>query len=67
MHLCATPSIHLCLQEVNDAAKNDQIETVPPEVMKELAEMGAFGMQVCIYIIQVISVITSVALLIGSS
>jgi len=33
-------------QEVNDAAKNDQIETVPPEVMKGLGEMGAFGMQV---------------------
>jgi len=33
-------------QEVNDAAKNDQMETVPPEVMKGLGEMGAFGMQV---------------------
>ena len=32
---------------MNDAAKNDQMETVPPEVMKGLAEMGAFGMQVC--------------------
>jgi len=37
---------------VNDAAKNDQMETVPPKVMKELAEMGAFGMQVCKYKIQ---------------
>lgn len=34
-------------QDVNDAAKNDELETVPPEVMKDLAEMGAFGMQVC--------------------
>ncbi|XP_065886609.1 very long-chain specific acyl-CoA dehydrogenase, mitochondrial-like isoform X3 [Dysidea avara] len=32
-------------EEVNDAAKNDQLETVPPEVMKGLGEMGAFGMQ----------------------
>lgn len=36
----------LLCKEVNDAAKNDEMETVPPEVMKQLAEMGAFGMQV---------------------
>ena len=38
--------LNVFAQEVNDAAKNDQMETVDPEVMRGLAEMGAFGMQV---------------------
>ncbi len=34
------------LGEVNDAAKNDQTSVVPPEVMKQLGELGAYGLQV---------------------
>lgn len=33
-------------QEVNDPAKNDQLELVPDDVMESLKEMGAFGLQV---------------------
>lgn len=33
-------------QEVNDAARNDREETVPPEIVQQLREMGAFGLQV---------------------
>lgn len=33
-------------QEVNDAARNDREETVPPEIVAQLREMGAFGLQV---------------------
>ena len=31
---------------MNDAAHNDSIEEIPPEIMKSLAELGAFGLQV---------------------
>ena len=33
-------------EEVNDAARNDVEEQVPPEIMKSLQELGAFGLQV---------------------
>jgi very long chain acyl-CoA dehydrogenase len=33
-------------EEVNDPLLNDKLETVPPEVMSSLAELGAFGLQV---------------------
>ncbi|KAL5476204.1 hypothetical protein EMCRGX_G026120 [Ephydatia muelleri] len=33
-------------EEVNDAARNDVEEQVPPEIMKSLRELGAFGLQV---------------------
>ncbi|XP_003383685.1 PREDICTED: very long-chain specific acyl-CoA dehydrogenase, mitochondrial-like [Amphimedon queenslandica] len=33
-------------EEVNDAARNDKEETVPPEIMAQLKDMGAFGLQV---------------------
>ena len=33
-------------QEVNDAARNDREETIPPEIFSQLQEMGAFGLQV---------------------
>jgi len=33
-------------EEVNDPLLNDKLETVPPEVMESLAELGAFGLQV---------------------
>ena len=33
-------------QETNDAARNDREEHVPPEIMEQLREMGAFGLQV---------------------
>ena len=33
-------------QEVNDAARNDREESIPPEVMSQLKEMGGFGLQV---------------------
>ena len=37
----------LCyMQETNDAARNDREEHVPPEIMEQLREMGAFGLQV---------------------
>jgi len=36
----------LSLQEVNDAARNDREETVPPEIMAQLKDLGAFGLQV---------------------
>lgn len=45
-HRIINDFVVLLCKEVNDAAKNDEMETVPPEVMKQLAEMGAFGMQV---------------------
>lgn len=32
--------------EVNDPARNDREEHVPPEIMDQLKEMGAFGLQV---------------------
>lgn len=31
---------------MNDAARNDREETVPPEIVEQLREMGAFGLQV---------------------
>lgn len=31
---------------MNDAARNDREETVPPEIVEQLGEMGAFGLQV---------------------
>lgn len=31
---------------MNDAARNDVEEQVPPEIMKSLRELGAFGLQV---------------------
>ncbi len=31
---------------MNDAARNDREEKVPPEIMEQLREMGAFGLQV---------------------
>ena len=31
---------------MNDAARNDREETIPPEVMSQLKEMGGFGLQV---------------------
>ena len=34
------------IQEVNDPARNDKEEGVPPEIMQQLREMGAFGLQV---------------------
>ena len=34
------------IQETNDAARNDKEEQVPPEIMEQLREMGAFGLQV---------------------
>jgi alkylation response protein AidB-like acyl-CoA dehydrogenase len=34
------------MQETNDAARNDREEHVPPEIMEQLREMGAFGLQV---------------------
>ena len=34
------------LQEVNDPARNDREEGVSPEVVAQLREMGAFGLQV---------------------
>lgn len=33
-------------QEVNDAGRNDREERIPPEIMDQLREMGAFGLQV---------------------
>jgi len=33
-------------EEVNDPLLNDKLETVPPDVMQSLAELGAFGLQV---------------------
>ena len=39
-------SLFLSFQEVNDAARNDREERVPPEIMEQLKEMGAFGLQV---------------------
>lgn len=33
-------------QETNDPARNDREERVPPEIMDQLKEMGAFGLQV---------------------
>ena len=33
-------------EEVNDPLLNDKLETVPPEIMESLAELGAFGLQV---------------------
>ena len=33
-------------QEVNDAARNDREEGMPPEIFSQLREMGAFGLQV---------------------
>ena len=33
-------------EEVNDPLLNDKLETVPPEIMQSLAELGAFGLQV---------------------
>lgn len=33
-------------EEVNDAGRNDREETVPPEIMAQLKDMGAFGLQV---------------------
>ena len=33
-------------QEVNDPARNDREEGIPPEIMAQLGEMGAFGLQV---------------------
>jgi alkylation response protein AidB-like acyl-CoA dehydrogenase len=36
----------LALQEVNDAGFNDREGTVPPEIVSQLCEMGAFGLQV---------------------
>lgn len=31
---------------MNDEARNDREETVPPEIVEQLKEMGAFGLQV---------------------
>ena len=31
---------------MNDASRNDREETVPPEIMAQLKDMGAFGLQV---------------------
>ena len=42
---CSLPP-SLLSQEVNDAARNDREESIPPEVMSQLKEMGAFGLQV---------------------
>ena len=39
-------NVYLYVQETNDAAHNDQVEEVPPEIMDQLREMGAFGLQV---------------------
>ena len=36
----------MCVQEVNDPARNDREEQVPPEIMAQMREMGAFGLQV---------------------
>ncbi|XP_064394245.1 very long-chain specific acyl-CoA dehydrogenase, mitochondrial-like [Halichondria panicea] len=33
-------------EETNDPARNDREERVPPEIMDQLKEMGAFGLQV---------------------
>ncbi|XP_065177971.1 very long-chain specific acyl-CoA dehydrogenase, mitochondrial-like isoform X2 [Sycon ciliatum] len=33
-------------EEVNDAAHNDEVAEVPADIMKGLAELGAFGLQV---------------------
>ncbi|GFY75990.1 very long-chain specific acyl-CoA dehydrogenase, mitochondrial [Trichonephila inaurata madagascariensis] len=33
-------------EEVNDPDKNDKLERVEPELMKQLGELGAFGLQV---------------------
>lgn len=33
-------------EEVNDPARNDREEQVPPEIMAQMREMGAFGLQV---------------------
>ena len=40
------PSLLYSPQETSDAARNDREETVPPEIMDQLREMGAFGLQV---------------------
>ena len=31
---------------MNDAGRNDREETVPPEIMAQLKDLGAFGLQV---------------------
>lgn len=42
-----TPGVTaLCVQEVNDSAKNDALEKVEDHTMQGLMEMGAFGLQV---------------------
>lgn len=41
--------IYLCIwymQEVNDPAKNDQLEKVEDQTMEGLKDMGTFGLQV---------------------
>lgn len=39
--------------EVNNPAKNDEMESVSDDVMQGLKEMGAFGLQVCDCIVTV--------------
>jgi len=36
----------MCVQEVNNSDKNDALETVEPDTMQGLKELGAFGLQV---------------------
>ena len=52
---CPSISLHFSLlplssfplsKEANDAARNDKEETIPPEIMAHLKDMGAFGLQV---------------------
>lgn len=44
-----SPRSSLCTRvplQTNNAAKNDEAASIPPEVMKQLGEMGAYGIQV---------------------
>ena len=45
MHTGRHTYAHTHTQETNDAARNDREEHVPPEIMDQLKEMGAFGLQ----------------------
>lgn len=40
------PITERAMTEVNDPAKNDELETVPEETVQTLRELGAFGLQV---------------------